>query len=199
MAGCRYRLTMFELHAHSSSDWLDAVMGDFDSFLLDHAGCERKASSTGMNFVVRYPDRTYLIEPMIELALEELEHFHEVYKLIRARGLQLKPDEKDPYVNWILKGVRSRGDERLMDRLIVAGVLEARGCERFGLIAEALDPGPEKLFYEELTRSEARHHGMFLRVAKHYFDDDVVDERLGFFLDNEAEAIAALPVRAALH
>lgn len=190
---------MFELHADSRPEWLEAVLDDFDSFLLDHAACERKASSTGMLFVVRYPDRTFLIEPMIELAREELEHFHEVYKLIRARGLQLLPDEKDPYVNYLLKQVRGGRDARLLDRLLLAGVLEARGCERFGLIAQALPVGPEKELYEEFTRSEARHHGMFLRMARHYFDEATVAERLHFFLDLEAEALATLPVRSALH
>lgn len=190
---------MFELHSHSDPAWLDAVMVDFDSFLLDHAACERKASAMGMNFVVRYPDRELLIEPMIELAREELEHFHEVFKLIRARGLTLGQDAKDPYVNWLLAEVRGGRDPRLLDRLLVAGVLEARGCERFGLVATALPPGPEKELYEELTRSEARHHGMFLRMARHYFPEAEVQERLDFFLDLEADALVKLPIRAALH
>jgi tRNA-(ms[2]io[6]A)-hydroxylase len=191
--------SMFELNEPSSPEWIDVVMDDFDSFLLDHAACERKASATGMSFVVRYPDRDFLIEPMIELAREELEHFHLVYALIRSRGLKLVADAKDPYVNCIIKHVRAGRDWRLLDRLIVGGLFEARGCERFGLVAQALPAGAEREFYEELTRSEARHHGMFLRMARHYFPDDEVDERLNFLLDVEADAIRTLPVRAALH
>ena len=190
---------MFQLHAPSPAGWLETVLADFDAFLIDHAACERKAAATGMSFVVRYPDRTHLLEPMIELAREELAHFHEVYKVIRSRGLTLGPDVKDPYVKIITGAVRPGRDERLLDRLIVGGVLEARGCERFGLVAEALEPGPVQEFYRELVRSESRHHGMFLRMARHYFTDEVVSGRLAYFLEIEADAIQTIPLRAALH
>ncbi|MBH24488.1 MAG: tRNA-(ms[2]io[6]A)-hydroxylase [Myxococcales bacterium] len=190
---------MFELHQSSSPEWLEAVMIDFDSFLLDHAACERKASATAMLFVVRYPDREALIAPLIDVALEELEHFKMVYAIIQERGLTLQRDTKDPYVNALLKHVRTGRDERLMDRLIVGAVLEARGCERFGMIADALPPGQVKEFYVEFTRSEARHHGLYLRLAREYFADDLVEARHTWFLDREAEIVRDLPLRAALH
>ncbi|MEL6177834.1 MAG: tRNA-(ms[2]io[6]A)-hydroxylase [Myxococcota bacterium] len=190
---------MFELHQASSPEWLETVLADFDAFLIDHAACERKASATAMLFVVRYPDRDALIEPLIEVAREELEHFHMVYTIIRDRGLTLQPDTKDPYVNALMKHIRTGRDERLMDRLIVGAVLEARGCERFGLVAEALPPGRDKEFYAEFARSEARHHGLFLRLARIYFDDDTVHQRHTFFLDREANIIQSLPLRPALH
>ncbi len=190
---------MFKLRSATRPAWIDAVLGDFDSFLVDHAACERKASATGMAFVVRYPDRTELLEPMIELAREELEHFHQVYRLIEQRGLRLTADEKDPYVSKLLKLLRTGRDERLLDRLLIAGVVESRGCERFGLVADALEPGELKQFYLDITRSEARHHGLFLRLARVYFADEIITPRLEQVLDREAEIIDALPVRAALH
>ena len=121
-------------------------MSDFGAFLVDHAACERKAAATAMAFVVRYPDRAKLIEPMIELAREELEHFQLVFRVIHERGLTLGADEKDPYVNALLALVRAGRDERLLDRLLVAGVVEARGCERFGMVGRALPAGELKTF-----------------------------------------------------
>ena len=129
---------MFDLRLATSPDWLDAVFADFDAFLIDHAGCERKASATGMNFVVRYPDRKPLIEPMIEFAREELEHFLIVYRLLEARGLTLVDDYNDPYVNGLRALCRHSPSGLLLDRLLVAGVVEARGCERLFMVAEAL-------------------------------------------------------------
>lgn len=73
-------------------------MGDFDTFLVDHAACERKASATGMAFVVRYPDRLDLVDAMIGFAREELEHYHRVIQEIIRRGLTLGPDTKDVYI-----------------------------------------------------------------------------------------------------
>jgi len=174
-------------------------MGDFDRFLLDHAACERKAAATGMSFVVRYPDRVEILDPMIAFAREELEHFHLVYRIIEARGLRLGPDERDPYVNGLQTHLRPKGDERFLDRLVLGSVVEARGCERFGLVADALDPGELKDFYLDLTRSEARHQGLFLRLARHYFSPDVITSRVDALLDAEAEVLSKLPLRAALH
>ena len=82
--------------------WIQAVLGDFDAFLLDHAACERKASAMAMTFLVRYPDRDAILEPMILLAREELAHFHAVFKLLQARGLHFVSDSKDPYLNALL-------------------------------------------------------------------------------------------------
>ncbi len=174
-------------------------MGDFDAFLVDHAACERKASAVGLSFVVRYPDRKAMIAPMIEFAQEELEHFRMVYAWVERRGLKLTADEKDPYLGGLMKAVRTGREERLLDRLVVGGVTEARGCERFLLLAGALPEGEMKEFYQEIYRSEARHVGFFLRMARFYFSESEVQERVNFFLDVDADLVRRLPVRAAVH
>ena len=190
---------MLELRTATPAGWIDVVLADFDAFLLDHAACERKASATGMAFVVRYPDRTALLEPMIAFAREELEHFHRVYRLIEERGLTLLGDEPDPYVSALQKWVRGGRDERLLDRLVLAGVVEARGCERFGLVAER-QPDPRlREFYLEITRSEARHAGLFHRLAREYFDEATIQARIDSLLELEAEVIEQLPLRPGLH
>lgn len=190
---------MLALAVPTSAAWLETVLGDFDTFLLDHAACERKASATGMSFVVRYPDRPELLAPMIAFAREELEHFERVYALIEARGLSLGPDCKDPYVEQLSRWVRVGRDERLLDRLVMGGVIEARGCERFGMIAAALPEGELKDFYVELTRSEARHVGLFHRLARQLFSAEMIEPRVRALLAHEAEVITRLELRPALH
>lgn len=174
-------------------------MDDFDAFLIDHAAAERKASATGMSFVVRYPDRPAILDRLIAFAREELEHFHRVWQLCAARGLRLSADTPDPYVGGLMKHVRTGRDQRLLDRLLVAGVVEARGCERFGLVANALPTGDLKAFYVEITRSEARHHGLFVALARETFPDEDIGARLDILLAAEAAIVAELPLRAALH
>ncbi|HVJ19110.1 MAG TPA: tRNA-(ms[2]io[6]A)-hydroxylase [Polyangiaceae bacterium] len=192
---------MLDLRAATPPAWLDAVFSNFDAFLIDHAACERKASATGMSFVVRYPDRQALIEPMIEFAREELEHFHIVYKLIAERGLILTDDYKDAYVNGLRKRVRPGRDECLLDRLLVSGVVEARGCERLYMVAEALrlKSDPYAAVYLDLARAESRHHGLFFRLARQLFGDAMTFERGAELLDYEAKLVAELPHRAAVH
>lgn len=192
---------MLDLRLATPPSWLDAVFSDFDAFLVDHAACERKASATGISFVVRYPDRKALIEPMIEFAREELEHFHIVYKIIAERGLTLADDYKDVYVNGLRAQVRPGRDECLLDRLLVAGVVEARGCERLYMVAEALRQrrAAHADVYLELARAESRHHGLFFRLARQLFGEAPTLERGAQLLDFEAELVASLPHRAAVH
>jgi tRNA-(ms[2]io[6]A)-hydroxylase len=190
---------MLELRTTTPAAWLEAVLADFDAFLIDHAACERKASATGMWFVSRYADRTAILDPLISFAREELEHFQRVYRVIEARGLRLGADRKDEYVGRLLDLVRRGGDEHLCDRLLVAGIVEARGCERFGLLADALEPGELKELYVDLTRAEARHHALFVQLARRSFDESVVRARLDELLDAEAAIVGLLPFRAAVH
>src|ERR1700759_1299595 len=158
---------MLDLRFKTPEQWLTGVSPDFDSFLLDHAACERKAAATGMSFVVRYPDKTALIEPLIEFAREELEHFQIMFRIVHERGLILADDYKDAYVNGLRSQVRNGGEGMLLDKLLVAGIVEARGCERLFMVAEALRVKESKLAepYLDLARAEARHHGLFFRMA----------------------------------
>ena len=144
-------------------------------------------------------DRAEIVESMMELAIEELNHFREVVKIMTSRGVQLAPDEKDSYVNDFRSAFRKGSDVYMLDRLLVGGIIEARGCERFGLVGEALDAGPLKDFYLAITASEDKHKDLFVELALKYFDEDVVYQRLDELLDFEAKIVEALPFRAALH
>lgn len=187
------------LRQETSSGWVDTVLADFDTFLLDHAACERKASALAMSFVAKYADKEALVEPMICLAKEELAHFHEVYRLIHKRGLMLGADEKDPYVNALMKSVRHTREDHFLDRLLVSGVIEARGCERFYLVGKNHPDKELAEFYNRLGREEAGHYTIFIKLAKQYFDNAEVESRLDQWWDLEAEAMVSVPHRAAVH
>jgi tRNA 2-(methylsulfanyl)-N6-isopentenyladenosine37 hydroxylase len=190
---------MYLLRAATAPAWLDTVLADFDAFLIDHAACERKASATALKLVAHYRDRTRLVAALIDLAQEELDHFAEVYRRMAARGLRLGADVADPYVDRLQKEIRRGRDEYFLDQLLIAGVVEARGCERFGLVAGALEPGPLKDFYVSIATSEARHRGLFVELAREYFDAETVDQRLDQLLDAEALIVGELPLRPAVH
>jgi tRNA-(ms[2]io[6]A)-hydroxylase len=187
------------LKVKSSEAWLDSVMSDFNSFLVDHAACERKASATCMSFVVKYPNRLSLVDTMIRLAREELAHFHEVFHLLEQRSLKLGPDEKGDYVTQMMALCRNGIEERLLDRLILAAVFEARGCERFFMISEALPDEDLKKFYRELSKSEERHHLFFIELAHKEFPHHDVPARVQEILTAEASVLAGLPPRASLY
>lgn len=175
-------------------------MGDFDAFLLDHANCERKASSMAMSFVARYPDRLEIIPELIETAIEELEHFQKVYHIMEKRGLQLPHKiAEDTYVKELLGHCRTGRDERFIDRMLWASVIECRGAERFRLVYQTLPPGDLKEFYHHLWASEAKHGHIFVKMLLPYYAEGPVYRRLDELVAIEAEVLNALPLRAALH
>jgi len=188
-----------ELAIPSADAWLRVVLDGFDAFLLDHAACERKASGNALSLVAHYPDRLELVSEMIQLAREELDHFGQVYEVIAARGLQLAPDRKDAYLRALRRRVRNGREHYFLDRLLIAGIAEARGCERFARIARALPDADLARFYSNLSRSEARHADLFVRLAKCYFEPEAVAQRVESLLIDEAKIIAELPLLAALH
>lgn len=190
---------MITLRYATPPEWTQTILADFDRFLLDHAAAEKKASGMAMSMVSHYPDKTDIVRTMTDLAVEELVHFKQVVKLIMARGLTMGSDEKDPYINALRKLFRQGTEFFLLDRLLIAGIIEARGHERFGLVADALPTGEDKRFYRAITRSEAKHSDVFLELAQQYFTADEITVRLDELLGLESEICAGLPLRAALH
>lgn len=189
-----------DLAVDSRPEWISAVMADFDSFLQDHADCERKASAMAMSFVAKYPDRKEIIPELIETGIEELEHFQQVYNLMSSRGIPLSHSiGEDPYLKGLLKLCHSGREERFLDRLLIASVVETRGAERFRLVAENLEDEELKRFYKMLWTSEAKHGHIFVKMALTYFENDLVYSRLQYWVDHEAEVLEALEIRSALH
>jgi len=184
---------------NTSPAWVKTVCRNFDAFLLDHANCERKASAMAMSFVVKYPDRHRLIPDLIDLAREEIGHFREVYDLCAARGLTLCKDEPDRYVRKLLDAARHGRDERLIDRMLIASVIECRGAERFGLLARELEDETMRAFYARLWKAELKHGHLFVHLLLKEFDEQTVYPRLHELLELEAAIIADLEFRPALH
>jgi tRNA 2-(methylsulfanyl)-N6-isopentenyladenosine37 hydroxylase len=189
-----------DIKSPSKPEWIEAVMNDFDAFLQDHADCERKASATAMSLVAKYPDRVEIIPELIETALEELEHFQQVYAVMEKRGVQLAHSiAEDPYIKALVKQLHSGIEERFLDRLLIGSVFETRGAERFRLVEEALEDPELKRFYKMLWTSEAKHGHIYVKMALNYFPKEKVYPRLELWLEREAAIVDALPIRAALH
>jgi tRNA-(ms[2]io[6]A)-hydroxylase len=191
---------MFKLRWDTPSAWTEPVLADFDAFLRDHASCERKAHAQAMRYVAHYPDQPLLVAAMLELAAEELDHVRQVYGLLRERGLHLERDRRDAYVHRLREHIRQGGrDVYLLDQLLVSALVEARSCERFRLLTAALPEGRLRDFYLAFMQAEARHHALFVRLAREQVPPAEVDSRLGELLDVEAEIACSVPFRAAVH
>jgi tRNA-(ms[2]io[6]A)-hydroxylase len=182
--------------------WVDAVEGDLDGLLSDHAHCELKAAHSALSLVGRFGgEAPELVGPLVELAREEAGHFESVQRRIAARGGRLQPRASDGYVRALR---RAAGDERgaapdLLDHLLVAALIEARSCERFKLLAERLPQDELAGFYRELMASEARHFTLFSGLAETRFGAAESRRRLRLLAGREAEIAEGLPLGPTVH
>lgn len=189
-----------DLTVLSSQEWIDHVLNNLDEFLQDHADCERKASSMAMSFIAKAPEKLEIIPVLIDTAVEELEHFQDVYKIMEKRGIPLaKEMQQDHYVKELISHCRHTPAERFMDRLLIASVVECRGAERFKKVADNIQDEELQVFYKRLWTSEAKHGHIFVDMALKYYDKEEVYERLNYFNKVEGEILSKLPIRAALH
>lgn len=181
-------------------EWVRSILDDFDSFLADHAECERKASAMALALADQCAGRPDVVKPLIDLALEELTHFRQVYALMQKRGVPLAGRFlHDPYAVGLLKLCRHGVRERLLDRMLVFALIEARGTERFRILTAALKDPALKKFYRSLMMAEARHGNLFVTLACKLFDSKTVNDRLAVLVAEEAKLIAALPWRPSVH
>lgn len=184
----------------SKKEWLDAVLNDFDTFLKDHADCERKASGMAMSLVAKYPDRDEMLPDCIHTGIEELEHFRLVYKIMQNRGIRLnRKMTKDLYVEQLLKHISSDRNKALRDRLIIASIVENRGFERFKLISENIQDEEMQKFYHMIYTSEEKHGDMFLHLACLYFEKEEIEHRYTELAQIEGDILNNLEIRPTLH
>lgn len=189
-----------QLAYDTPQEWVDTVMNDFNSFLQDHADCERKASAMAMSFVAKAPEKVEIIPELIETALEEMVHFRQVYKLMEERDVLLPTEmEKDTYMHDLIRLCRSGSKERFLDRLLIAAIVETRGAERFRLVSENLEDAKLKEFYTMLYKSEDKHGNIFVEMALTYYESDEVFERLNDLIEQEGAICSKLKHRSALH
>ncbi|WP_164103440.1 tRNA-(ms[2]io[6]A)-hydroxylase [Candidatus Laterigemmans baculatus] len=182
---------MLHLQSESTQRWLAQVDAHLDEILIDHAHCERKAATVALSLMNAYTEDRALCTEMTRIVLEELEHFQMVLELLDARGIRFRRLQSGPYGRQLNALVRSQEPHRAVDRLLVAGLIEARSCERFDLLRRHLDDPVLVEFYGGLFESEARHHTTYVRLAEHFASRAEVRERLEQLSSEETAIIAA--------
>lgn len=196
---------MFCLRAATDDAWAAAAVEDLDAVLVDHAHCEMKAATNALSLVVRHSEDLALVRALTELAREELDHFHRVVAFLEARGLRLGPPPVDDYAAELRRAMNRLPAGELplvVDRLLVGALIEARSCERFKLLLQALPPrcpADLRAFYEELFACEARHYRTYTDLAERAAGPlaALVEPRLALLAEAEASIVVSLAERAA--
>ena len=183
---------MLGLKMATDPRWVNIVEKNLEEILIDHAFCEQKAASNSISIIIQYPQYSDLVESMVEICKEEIEHFKMVHDKIKERGFKLGFERKDPYVkdlsNYLKKNKSNSSREGyFVNQMLFAAMIEARSCERFKILSEELQEKDLRDFYRMLMESEARHYVTFLNFAKKYGGKIDVNARWEEFLKFEAD------------
>lgn len=181
---------MLSLQSPTAPRWLAQVDAGLEEVLVDHAHCEKKAAGVAMNLLFSYVDHVELAREMTAIVNEELEHFRLVLDLLERRGIPFRKLAPSSYGSRLHEQIRRAEPDRAVDRLLVAGLIEARSCERFSVLADHVSDAELRGFYRSLFESEARHHATYVRLACGFAPEDVVRERLHRLAAAEAGIIA---------
>jgi tRNA-(ms[2]io[6]A)-hydroxylase len=183
--------------------WPEVAAANLPALLTDHAHCELKAAQSALSLLARFGgEAPALVEPLTALAREETEHFARVHEQLARRDVALQLPASDGYVTRLSAAARKdreSGTPALMDRLLVAALIEARSCERFRLLSEQLPDASLQQFYRELMASEARHFRLFSTLSATCFGHDASRGRLAVLAAREAEIVRQLPLGPQVH
>lgn len=192
---------MLGLQFETSTSWAEIAEDNLEQILTDHAFAEQKASANAISIIINYSEETDLVKDMSDIAIEELEHFRMVHQLMIKRGFVLGREQHNDYAKSLQKFFPKTKDRQtaLINRLLVAALIEARSCERFKVFSENMQDEELSKFYKDLMVSEANHYTLFLGYARKYMDRKPVDEKWKNLLAFEAEMMKSRGTKATVH
>jgi tRNA-(ms[2]io[6]A)-hydroxylase len=189
--------SILRLQLPTDPRWVDLAAISLEDILSDHAYCELKAATSCISLIQLYPDKKELVEALSPVVTEEWGHFRQVLQEMKKRGLSLGKQRKDAYVNGLIEFQKKGGshEDRLLDKLLFCGLIEARSCERFKRLSEGLSDEYLRNFYRKFMESEAGHYTLFIQLADRFNEKKKVRERWFEWLAHEKEVLKQIELR----
>lgn len=171
------------------ADWLPKVLSNLPAVLVDHAHLERKAATSALN-LEKFRELFPRVEELNAIAIEELQHFQLVLSLLKRRGIPFGQPYPSPWITGLMHSIRPGQRGQVIDHLLCCSLIEGRSCEKFQILADALQGVDAELaeFYHGLVESEGNHYATYLLMAK-AIDEAETTRRLDFYLDLDADLI----------
>lgn len=183
--------------------WVNIVEKNIEEILTDHAWCEQKAATNAITIITNNSEHQDLVQDLLALAKEEIDHFEQVHNIIIKRGLKLGRERKDDYVNelyaYMKKSIDGSRVSGLVERLLFSAMIEARSCERFKVLSENIKDEELASFYRDLMESEAGHYTTFITYARKYGAGIDVEKRWREWLAFEESVISNYGKNETIH
>ena len=178
------------LSSLSSEKWINLALSNPIEILIDHAHCEKKAAGVAIQLMFKYPSEQKLSEVLSPIAREELEHFEKILYFLKDKGYKLKALQPPPYGSELAKNIRREEPYRMLDSFLVAGLIEARSHERLSILALNFEDSSFRKLYNSLLESEARHFGIYWKLAQKTFSKEEILNRLDELAIKETEILS---------
>ena len=183
----------------TSEDWINLAISNPMEILLDHAHCERKAAGVALQLMFRYVSEPGLSEILSPLAREELEHYERVLSILNSHGRKLQKLASPPYGAILARNICKDEPIRMLDSFLVAGLIEARSHERMTLLSIRSPDLELRNLYADLLKSEAKHFGIYWKLADERFDRNILISRLDALARVESDALVELHQEPRMH
>ena len=175
--------------------WATEVLKHVNELLNDHFHLERKAATNALDLLNRWPAKDpseKWVRQMTRIAKEEVDHMALVSRLLMRRGGILSRHHQNPYASALHRTIRlGKGNNEIVDRLLVSALIEARSAERFNLLGTCSSEPELRDLYSGLWQSEKGHYQTFLDLALEAFPSAMVSLRWKQLLKIESEIMTA--------
>ena len=180
-------------------EWLPKVLANLNELLVDHCHLERKAAASALN-LIKYPELSGYVKELNNIAQEELEHFRLILNLLESRKVPFGPTPASPWIGGMMRLIRKGRREQVIDHLIAASLIEGRSCEKFQILADALEDSEPELarIYADLVESEGNHYSHYWMMACE-IDEGEAHRRVNDFLEMDAQLVRQSHDFAILH
>ena len=184
------------------AEWAARAAANLPAFVADHAVCEQQVAMYALSLAGYYPDDLELVRHAGALAAEEVQHFRRVVAILERRGWPLAGRRTNRWAQALRQRIEV-GREPLtkVDRLLFGAIIEARSCERFTALLDAIrgaDPELASLL-EDLGPAERRHWELFHTLASRELPPDELAARFRRWLELERDLQLTLGVEPTVH
>lgn len=193
-------LAALPLTVPTRESWAGLAAAQLPTFLADHAVCEQQVAAFALSLAAHYPEDHELVEQAAALALEEVQHFRRVIRILHRRGYPTAGRRPNRWVQ-ALRGriVAGREPWTKVDRLLFGALVEARSCERFTRLLAAIDDDEVARLLNDLGPAEQRHWELFYRLAGREVPAAELEERWQGWLAFEGELQSRAGMEPSVH
>ncbi len=176
----------------SRKDWVELNAMHLDQFLTEAADCERKASAFAMQFTSKYPKYKKLMSELVGIAIGNLQNFKLFLDHFDKQGIMmLKEIQKNLHSLSLMYECRHKHRERLLDKFIVASLLESRASERYDQLALQLNQRNLQKLLSKVSARKKLHAAKYLEMASRIFKEEEISKRIKFFLKVEYSVLTS--------